>query len=177
MHNGEEKAGASEADLNLPALTEADAGIYQVIVSNPQGSATSAQAELTVLPETHSSNSANVPDLWAMQYFGEGVEPPTTVEKEGVSVPLRTVYIWGLDPSDPAAVLKLGPSTSETDGNLSAFNTVNGRLYRLQYSEDLVQENSWQNIGEEVEGSGGVLVFPAVLPSSYRAYRIQVRIP
>jgi hypothetical protein len=177
MHNGEEKAGASEADLILPALTEADAGIYQVIVSNPQGSATSAQAELTVLPETHSSNSANVPDLWAMQYFGEGVEPPVTVEKEGVSVPLRTVYIWGLDPGDPADVFKLGAPVLGADGSLSALNTVSGRLYRLQYSENLAEENSWQNLGEEVEGSGGVLEFPAVVPGPNRAYRVHVRIP
>lgn len=47
--NGAPLPGATEATLHLPAVTTADRGDYDVVVSNGQGAVTSAPARLTVL--------------------------------------------------------------------------------------------------------------------------------
>jgi hypothetical protein len=50
QRDGVDLPGANEAELKLGTVTEADAGLYSVIVSGPGGTVTSSAVPLTVLP-------------------------------------------------------------------------------------------------------------------------------
>lgn len=173
-----ELGGQIGASLAFDPVAESDTGDYHVVVSNPGGSVTSAEATLTVHPEDHSSNPANVPDLWAQSYYGLGGDIPLTVTKGGVQVSLRTVYIWGLDPTDPNQVFEVIDLQVNGSGmQLNVATTVPNRRYRLQYSDNLTDPDSWTILGEELNGNGGTLDFSDPAPSDRRFYRVQVRKP
>ncbi|MCC5846518.1 MAG: immunoglobulin domain-containing protein [Verrucomicrobia bacterium] len=174
----DEVSGATAASLVFDPVEESDAGDYQVVVSNAGGDVPSGVATLTVLPEDHSSNDADVPDLWAAEYFEEGEELPLTVDKGGVQVPLRTVYIWGLDPTDPQQVFEvIAPQLNGGGMTLSGIHTVPGRRYRLQFSDDLTDTDAWTDLGDEIDGNGDTLDFNDPNPANHRVYRIRVRKP
>jgi hypothetical protein len=171
-----ELGGETGASLVINPVAESNAGDYHVVVSNPGGSVTSAEATLTVHPEDYSSNPANVPDLWAQSYYGVGGEIPLTVLKGGAQVPLHTVYMWGLDPTDPNQVFEvINLQVNGSGMQLNGINTVATRRYRLQYSDDLTDPNSWTPMGDEVIGNGGILNFSDPTPSDNRAYRVHVQ--
>ncbi|MCC5842623.1 MAG: immunoglobulin domain-containing protein [Verrucomicrobia bacterium] len=170
--------GATAASLVFDPVAESDAGDYQVVVSNAGGDVPSVVAVLTVRPEDYSSNDADVPDLWAEVYFEEGGEIPLTVDKGGVQVPLRTVYIWGLDPTNPDQVFEvITPQVNGGGMTLTGINTVPGRRYRLQFTDNLTDPDAWTDLGDEVDGNGGTLDFTDPDPGNHRVYRVRVRKP
>ncbi|MCC5842625.1 MAG: hypothetical protein JJU05_00090 [Verrucomicrobia bacterium] len=116
-----------------------------------------------------------MPDLWAAEFFGAGEGIPLTVDKGGVQVALRTVYIWGLDPTNPDQVFEvIGLQLNGGGMTLSGSNTVPGRRYRLQFTDDLTDPGGWTDLGDEVDGTGGILDFTDPSPGNHRAYRVRV---
>ncbi|HCN28432.1 MAG TPA: hypothetical protein DIT64_06610, partial [Verrucomicrobiales bacterium] len=55
LANGGNRSGTQTAQLSLSAVTAADNGLYDVVVTNPHGAATSAAAQLIVAPADEAS--------------------------------------------------------------------------------------------------------------------------
>ncbi|MCC5850087.1 MAG: S8 family serine peptidase [Verrucomicrobia bacterium] len=114
------------------------------------------------------SNNNGVDDAWEMEHFGN----LTTewVEINGKLYPIYDVFVWGLNEPTEQVFLMDGMS----------FKAVTGRVYDVQYKDDLLDDTSWQTLpGHQdltVESPGPISIQDPASPD-YRIYRVQVRLP
>ena len=82
-------------------------------------------------------------------------------------------YIAGTDPGDGESllqVLNLIPQPFSV-----TFDTVTGRLYGVEYKDDLL-DATWQSLTSNVSGTGGAVEVDDSDQTGKRFYRIQVRL-
>jgi predicted extracellular nuclease len=91
-HNGEEIEGATDSTYTIPSPTSADAGIYDVVVSNVAGDVTSAPALLTVNP---ASATVTLSDL---THVYDGQPHPATATTSPAGLPVTITYNGGAAP-------------------------------------------------------------------------------
>ncbi|MBI5689538.1 MAG: immunoglobulin domain-containing protein [Verrucomicrobia bacterium] len=104
LKGGAPIAGATNATLDIAAVTTADAGTYSVIVRNAAGSATSREATVTVTPATpvSFSSSASTRTVYVGASFSispsiNGSTPQTYQwQKDGVAIPGATSSFFSL---------------------------------------------------------------------------------
>ena len=108
--------------LTLTNVTDADAGTYQVVVLNNDGTAASAPATLFI-PDADTDGDG-LPN-------GDGM---TNLQE----------FIAGTDPQDPASYLKVDAvkPTGSSNGFTIQFNAVAKKTYSVLYA-DAVPTNFW----------------------------------
>ncbi|MBN9692384.1 MAG: hypothetical protein J0M24_19215 [Verrucomicrobia bacterium] len=111
----------TNASLEIPSMTEALAGLYDVVVSNPYGSATSAPVSVSVLPADGIAPviqyAAGLPSFTqARIWFSKPLDPVTAQNPSSYQIPGLTVTAAALAASpglegDNIVVLTTSPQT------------------------------------------------------------------
>jgi Divergent InlB B-repeat domain len=97
--NGTNLSGANGDALLLPDVSAANEGQYQVVLSNPSGSVTSAPAMLWL-----DANGNGLPDSWELTYFGNLNQTATgDFDHDGVSN--FQEFLDGTNPANATSVL------------------------------------------------------------------------
>jgi len=97
--NGADLGGATSEALILQNVTTNHEGFYQVVLTNPSGSVTSAPAFLWI-----DNDENGMADSWELAHFGAlGVLPNADADGDGVSN--LQEFLDGADPLDPNSVL------------------------------------------------------------------------
>ncbi len=123
------------------------------------------------------STGNGIPDLWEIRHFGAVGAAPDTLMKQGRTFPTPTVYVWGVDPHDPNAVLSLDNPGFE--GSLLGFSFVSalGREYDVKATTNIVT-GPWIIVREGMVGDGLKLTIDDldVNQFSRRFYRLDARV-
>ncbi|HNU98400.1 MAG: DUF4623 domain-containing protein [Verrucomicrobia bacterium] len=132
--NGEEIAGATSPTLTLSNIASASQGAYSVVVSNLSGSATSAEATLTVLP---SNASPQVENIWNVL---PGTRPYLTsgYKEYGLAInPLTTnvIVVTRLNPTNMIAVIDMQTGEHKHYIDYSGL-TLYGGMNKVDVADD-----------------------------------------
>jgi hypothetical protein len=85
--------------------------------------------------------------------------------------------VAGTDPLDAGSVLSVQCSVFGGEGFRVVFDSVTGRLYDVEYTDDLLDTNDWLAITSGIPGTNGILNVLDVAPADQRFYRITVTGP
>jgi hypothetical protein len=131
--------GQTSATLSIPSLTLADSGAYDVVVTNPYGSATSAAVTINVkpaetVPPTLAYATGNRYFNQVRVWFSEGVDPVTAQTAAnyqlsgGVTVLSAAVAAAPGNPGDNEVVLTTSAQTPGTMYTLTVSNVKDQSL-------------------------------------------------
>ena len=115
-------------------------GTYAVIITNLDGTATSANALLII-----DSDKDGIPDSWELAH-GLNPNDPTdaTRDADGDGMSNRDEYIAGTDPSDPTSYLRVDGS-GISRGIVLNFMAITNRTYAIE-SRPLVNTGTWTKL-------------------------------
>lgn len=133
--------GATSAFLALTNVAAAQAGTYQVVVTNGVGQAISQSAYLTIAG--YDSDADGIPDSWMVLYFGHSTGlaadlSRTQDDTDGDGMSNLREYLSGTDPLDPNSCLRLQARVGGVgNGPQVQFIAVAGLTYTMQSSTNL----------------------------------------
>ncbi|MCH8541391.1 MAG: immunoglobulin domain-containing protein [Opitutales bacterium] len=174
--SGPASVSFSDAASLTPNFTTETGGEYVFRLIAFDGEiATANDVALTVEGETLSDY-----EEWLIENDLDGEDEETyTVTKGGREVTLREAYLLGNDPHNPADVLQVrAEANGEPDSMDLRFQSLTGRVYWIEYSDDLA---TWETYGETlIHGDGeehSVAVERNSSENPRRFYRIRVGFP
>ena len=87
--------------------------------------------------------------------------------------------IAGTDPQNPSSVLRIASIVRTVGGVEIRFNTVAGRLYRVEYRDLLGFPATWNVLASGLVGNGTSMLVtdPAAVNLPTRYYRLGVQVP
>jgi hypothetical protein len=106
------------------------------------------------------ANGDGLPDDWETQYFGTDPSqwPDPNSDPNGIGMTVRDAFLAGVDPTCKACALRV-QVIKAADGLRVSWNSVPGRTYKLQVSNDL---KNWSDYGDgfdlAVSGTTSVLL-------------------
>jgi hypothetical protein len=156
-------AGATSATLTLSNITDSEAGIYDAILSDANGSIGSAPATLTVGGD---SVGDGIPDAWRAQYF-PNVDPTgmttgnlscATCDADGTGQNNLLKYLVGLDPTNPASVFRITSLVRQGNNIAVSWQAGGGRTNLVQTATSMVGSNNFNDSSPAfiLPGSGDV---------------------
>jgi hypothetical protein len=142
QHAGTNLPGATASTLNIPGANSADAGEYQLIVSNAVGAITSTVANLTIiLPD---SDGDGLPDAWEL---ANGTNPnfnDALADADHDGLNNLQEFIAGTSPTNAASVLKFETLNRLGTNLILSFPAISNRGYTVQTGAD-PGVSTWQN--------------------------------
>ena len=115
------------------------------------------------------SASIGIADDWQRMHFGYvGIDPNADPDHDGMS---NYAEFWaGTDPLDSGSVLIIKSVSLLVDGYTQiTWQSVPGKSYTVRYSSDL---NTWNDLGDSVQGDGSILSSTDPTPVGQMANRI-----
>ena len=117
-----------------------------------------------------------IPDEWEMQY---GLNPTNAADanSQGDGDPFNNLQEFFADtnPTNSASYHQIIAITNTTDAFV-AFPSSTARLYRLEFSTNLLQP-VWQTVLSNVVGQAGMTSVPDTNTPAFKAYRVGVGLP
>ncbi len=111
-----------------------------------------------------------------LDWDGDGL--PDSLDNDGDGQVNLAESVAGTNPLDPGSVFKITGLVRDVQGNVQlTWNSAAGRIYRVQYSDDLVH---WKDLGNAIAGMGSPLSINdpgAALATPQRFYRVQASLP
>ena len=134
---------------------------------------TSCAGSVLVASVTLDSNANGLPDWWEENYFGGRTNADPAADSDGDGVTNFQEFRAGTNPTDSTDYLHLDIRTESGNQIKLSANTVVGRNYRFEYSDDLL---SWQQTGPLQVGNGtkAELLDPANGETRARFYRVVI---
>ena len=177
MRDGGFIAETGAGTLALNDLQLADAGDYQVIVTNGIGAdAVSAVAVLTVLVGTDSDGD-NLPDVWELSYTNNLAALSDASDNDDDTMTSMEEFIAGTNPLDDTSYLRVAQfdESLAIDGTtLLTFEAIAGKSYTVEYSDDL-ENTLWVRLGDvDATTTSGLrnVIDPSAASSTNRFYRL-----
>jgi hypothetical protein len=143
----------------------------------------SAQVEVVLLPDVRDADDGDLdglPDAWEDAYDLESRAPGAAGADDDPDQDFATneeERKAGTNPLDPDSVFRATLDPQVVAGQFEfRFLTRPGAMYRVEYSEDLLDPDAWMNIGGNqspflATGSVSVVTYPLPTGVSGRAYR------
>ena len=143
------------------------------------GNTSEFSADRTVT--TTDTDGDGVPDNWMLAHFGHatgqaGDKSRATDDADGSGMTNLQKFMAGLDPNNPNSFLRI-TSVARSSGNVMVgFPSVSGKVYQLQYRDDLVAGN-WSPLVDGILGTGATLQItdPSSTGLTKRFYRIALQ--
>ncbi len=108
------------------------------------------------------SDADGIPDWWTQAYFGHPTGQSNdlslaTDDADGDGMDNLEKYLAGVNPLDSStSFLITGTGIDESNDVVVTFNSVNGEVYCLQQTDDLIS-GVWTNIETNLIGPGGIM--------------------
>ena len=100
------------------------------------------------------SDNDGLPDAWETAHFGDlSRDGNGDFDHDGMTD--RAEYLAGTDPKAPASVLRIVQIEADPIGVHVVWQTVPGKLYRVQY-KDATEEPYWNDVPGDVAASGAL---------------------
>jgi len=159
--DGNPLPGSMESHLDLAGVQAADAGNYDVVIDNGQGTVTSASAQLTVA--TVDTDNDGLPDAYELAHGFDPNDPSDAAEDaDDDRLTNYGEYVAGTNPRDPLSTLRLRASR-ETEGVRLRFDAIANRAYTL-HARDSWADGAWQMLRE----------IPALSSSSTEPHLVEI---
>lgn len=151
------------------------AGSYNVTLtaSNSVGVAT----RTLVLTVDAGVDAYGIPDTWRVLYFGSAIatNAGALVDADGDGMSNLAEYVAGTNPTNVLSCLRCGVLAGQGSAFQVTFPTVAGRLYSVQYNDDLRTTN-WGILTNNMTGSGSTAQVSDPALADKRFYRIGVKL-
>ncbi|MBL9170576.1 MAG: lamin tail domain-containing protein [Verrucomicrobiales bacterium] len=162
---------ANQASIVLTNVQLSQAGRYSVIVTNLAGASTaSAEAVLTVLPDT---DADGLPNDWETAYgFAPGGPNESLEDTDQDGMNNRSEWLAGTHPRNASSVLRLRLEPLANGGQQLRFTAASNHSYTLRMRGDL-SSASWNTISNVVAGTADrdlamVDTYPGALTRYYQ---------
>jgi hypothetical protein len=117
-----------------------------------------------------------LPDEWEMQYFGAvtGADPLSDQDQDGFSN--LQEYTAGTNPTNSTSRFAIQTISRQGDTTTVAFDSALGRIYTLEFSNDLAVDSQWSNVVSQVNvpGTGALISMSDSGSFDRRYYRLRV---
>ena len=124
------------------------------------------------------SDSDGIPDNWMIAHFGHATgmasdKSRATDDADGDGMTNLQEFLAGLDPKNPNSVLRITSVTRSSGNTVVGFPSVSGKIYQLQYRDNLVSGN-WAPLVDGIVGTGATLQItdPSANGLTKRFYRV-----
>jgi|GEM_PF-1458864 len=126
-----------------------------------------------VVALTQDSDGDGLPDWWEELYFEGPTRANAALDTDGDEMTNGQEYLAGTNPLDSGSVLRVASAAFEGAGFRITFPTVDGVVYRVLRSDDLV---SWVAVGADMPGTGATeeRIDPEANSALARYYRILI---
>ncbi len=176
--NGTPLTGATAATLNIASTSTPDAGSYDVVVTDQDGTVTSATAILTVI--VSDSDLDGLPDDWENLWFpGDLSAMNSATDTDGDRVLDRDEWIAGTSPLDPVSFFAIESASTENNGATFRLSwpSVIGRHYSVEHSPSLAPGSWTATAVTDLPGTGIIMTsdLPLIAPRGF--YRVVVKMP
>jgi hypothetical protein len=126
------------------------------------------------------SDGDGIPNGWEMLY-GLNPNDPMDADQDldGDGMTNLQEYIEGTNPSDSASFLRITSVSYDPSTGAASFSfpSTNGKLYRIEYSDDLTNPNGWTILQDNVVGTGADLpITDSAVGITERFYRVASRL-
>jgi hypothetical protein len=176
----------SQVIVNLPAAASGQNVQFRWrFVSDTGGSSTGWNIDTVQVSSTSyacatiDSDGDGIPDGWESFY---GLNPndlgDANQDLDGDGMTNLQEYVAGTDPTNASSVLKISSISSDPLSGAASFSfpSVNGKLYRIEFNNDLAVPNGWQTLQDNVVGTGGEIQItdPDAASHLRRFYRARI---
>ena len=134
--------------------------------------ATGGRLDLLKMIDT---DSDSLPDWWEAEQLG-GLASTAAADPDGDGATNADEFLAGSLPLDGSSKFAFASFNAGATGVSASFPTVAGRLYQIEWTDDL-SASSWTPLGSVIEGDGNLHLFTdpaATSASSRRFYRLRV---
>jgi len=132
---------------------------------------TSANGTVNVASASFDSDGNGLPDWWEEHFFGRPTGAVASADPDGDGLTTVHEFMAGTDPLDPVSGMRIDFLRRDATEIRMGFRTIEGRSYRIEYSEDL---EIWNTLGSEITGTGASIeVVDSTRPAVHsRFYRL-----
>ncbi len=137
------------------------------------GTVTHTNGSVRIVSLTDDQDANGLPDWWEEQYFGSPTGGDPVADDDGDGMTNWAEFRAGTDPLDPNSRLVVTASVVGPGGFSMIFPTVVGKVYAVEYSENLT---AWSVLTSGIAGTGGEAAFnePSTSGNWQRYYRVRV---
>ena len=167
-------ADQGRATLTLTNVQLAQAGSYNVVITNSVNSAPgvlSSSGVLTVLADT---DRDHMPDLWEVANALDRLDPADgNADSDGDGILNWAEYVSGTDPHDARSYLKVDRLVWQNDSAILHFNAVSNRSYSVLF-QNVLPAGAWSKVTDvAAQPTNWVASVTNAVPSaSRRFYRL-----
>jgi hypothetical protein len=121
-----------------------------------------------------------LPNEWENQYFGGNTNASYEIDTDGDGFINLFEFIALTDPTNSSSffeVTALVEAYTNNGGRKVSFQTATGRIYRVDFTEDVLEGTGWNTLTSGIPGSGSAHIATDTNASNGRLYRIEVHLP
>ena len=112
------------------------------------------QNATTIPGPSADTDGDGIADAWEQQYFGN-LDRTGTGDFDGDGMIDFNEFLAGTDPTSAASSLKIVPPPLLSGGVTIRWESISGKVYRLQYKDDL-SAATWWDVSGNITASGNI---------------------
>jgi hypothetical protein len=169
--------GSASFSVTLPANVPA-AQIISATATDSAGNTSAFAHNVTV--STTDSDGDGIPNAWTMLYFGHPTGQASDKSRapddaDGDGLTNLQEFLAGTNPLNASSAFRLSISSSGQNFSIN-LPSVQGIIYRVQFSNSLSPSATWETLTDQILGTGGTMTVsdPGAAALPQRFYRAVV---
>ncbi len=164
--------GSGNASINVALPVAIPAGQrISATATSPSGSTSELAANVTVT--TTDTDGDGLPNAYETANGLSTSIADAMLDSDGDGFSNLAEFRAGTNPRSPASVLRLGAPSFTAGNALLGLPSLAGRIYRVEYADDLAAPNHWRILADQIPGTGATITItdPAASSVARRYYR------